>query len=87
MVHTNSSLTHNYAEKYVTFLDLMFKIIDRKIFTDLHIKAGYIVNHYTLLHHYHIKLLIVYSLALRVSTIYSFENDIIRLRHEMKTYF
>ena len=37
--HPNLRFTHAYSGKSATFLDLDVKIIDRKIFTDLHIKA------------------------------------------------
>ena len=37
--HANLRLTHEYSRKNVTFLDLDVKTIDRKIFTDLHIKV------------------------------------------------
>ena len=37
--HPNLRFTHEYSRKYGTFLDLDVKIIDCKIFTDLHIKA------------------------------------------------
>ena len=37
--HPNLRFTHECSRKYGTFLDLDVKIIDCKIFTDLHIKA------------------------------------------------
>ena len=56
------------VEKNVTFLDLDLKTIDRKIFTDLHIKATdrHQYLHYTLSHPYHTKRSIVYSQALQL---------------------
>ena len=62
------------VEKNVTFLDLDLKTIDRKIFTDLHIKATdrHQYLHYTSSHPYHTKPSIVYNQALRVSRICSF---------------
>ena len=56
----------NVVEK--KFLDLTAKIIDRKIFTDLHIKATdrHQYLYYTLLHPYHTKRSTVYSHALPV---------------------
>ena len=38
--HPNLRFTHECSRKYGTFLDLDVKIIDCKIFTDLHIKAA-----------------------------------------------
>ena len=65
----------NVIEK--TFLGLTAKIIDRKIFTDLHIKATnrHQYLHYTSLHPHHTKRSTVYSHALRVSRICLFEID------------
>ena len=87
--HPNLRFNHEHSRKHVTFLDLDVKIIDHKILTDLHIKATdrnqYL--HYTSSHPYHTKRSIVYSQALRVSRIFSFENDFIRHRNEMKSWF
>ena len=75
--------------KNVTFLDLDVKILDRKIFTDLHIKEADTPwhLHYTSPHSYHTKRSIVYSQALRVSRIYPLENDFIRHRNNMECWF
>ena len=88
-IHPNLRFTHEYSRKNITFLDLDVKIIDRKIFTDLHIKATdrHQYLHYTLSHPYHIKWSIVYSQALRVSRICSFENNFIRHWNELKSFF
>ena len=87
--HPNLRFTHEYSRKNVTFLDLDVKIVDGKIFTDLHIKDTdrnqYL--HYTSSHLYHTKRSIVYSQDLRVSRICSFENGFIRLRNKMKSWF
>ena len=87
--HPNLRFTHAYSGKSATFLDLDVKIIDRQIFTDLHIKATdrHQYLYYTSSHPYYTKRSIVYSQALRVSRICSFENDFIRHRNEMKSWF
>ena len=87
--HANLGLTHEYSRKNVTFLDLDVKIIDCKIFTDLHIKATdrHQYLHYGSSHSYNTKWLIVYSQILQVSRICSFENGFIRHRNEMKFWF
>ena len=87
--HPNLSFAHEYSRKNVTFLDLDVKIADRKIVTDLHIKATdrHMYLHYTSSLPYHTKRSIVYSQALRVNTICSFENDFIRHRNEIKFCF
>ena len=87
--HLNLRFTHAYSGKSVTFLDLDVKIIDLKIFTDVHIKATdrHQYLYYTSSHPYHTKRSIVYSQALRVSRICSFENDFIRHCNEMNSWF
>ena len=87
--HPNLMFTHEYSRKHVTFLDLDVKIIDCKIFIDLHIKATdrHQYLHYTSSHPYHTKWSIVHSQALRVSRICSFKNDFIRHPNEMKSCF
>ena len=86
--HPNLRFTHKYSRKNVTFLDLDIKILDRKIVTDLHIKAtdGHQYLHYTS-QPYHTKPVIVYSQALRVSRICLFKNDFIRHWNEIKSWF
>ena len=87
--HPNVRFTHEYSRKNVSFLYLDVKIMDRKIFTDLHIKATHRHQylHYTLSPPCHTKRSIVYSQALRVGRIRSFENDFIRHRNEIKSWF
>ena len=77
------------VEKNVIFLDLDVKILGRKIVAELNIKATdrHQYLHYTSSHPYHTKRSIVYSQALRDSKICSFENDFIRYRNEMKSWF
>ena len=50
--HPNLRFTLEYSRKNVTFLDLDVKILDRKIVTNLHIKATdrHQYLHYTLSH-------------------------------------
>ena len=60
-----------------------------KIITDLHIKATdhHQYLHYTSSHHYHTKSSIVYSQALRVNRVYSFEEDFERHTKQMKLWY
>ena len=71
----------------VILSDLDVKIIDRKIFTDLHIKATdrHQYLRYTSSHLCHTKRSIAYSQALRVSRICPY--DFIRHWKEMKFWF
>ena len=75
--HLSIKLTHESSRNNATFLDVDVKFLNGRIITDLHIKATdrdqYL--HYTSSHPYHTKRPIVYSQALRVSRICSFEED------------
>ena len=66
--HRNRRFTHECIRKNVTFLDLDVKILDRKIVTDLYIKATdrHQYLYYTSSHPYHTKRSIVYSQSLGV---------------------
>ena len=71
-------LPMSIVEKMLHFIYLDVKILDRKIVTNLHIKATdrHQYLHYTSSHPYHTKESIVYIQALRVSRIYSFEYSL-----------
>ena len=77
------------AEKMSHFLDVGVKFLNGQIFTESHIKAADLHQYfyYTSSHPHHTKRSIVYSQALRVSWIYSFEKDFKRHRNQMKLYF
>ena len=87
--HPSLKFTHESSRKNVTFLDVDVKFLNGKIFTDLHIKATdrHQYLHYTSSHPHHTKRSIVYSQALRVSRICSFEEDFERHRNQMKLWF
>ena len=87
--HPSIKFTHESSRKNVTFLDIDVKFLNGKIITDLHIKATdrHQYLHYTSSHPYHTKRSIVYSQALRVSRICSFEEDFERHRNQMKLWF
>ena len=74
---------------YITVLDVDVKFLNGQIITDLHIKATdrHQYLHYTSSHPHHTKISIVYSQALRVSRICSFEEDFERHRNQKKLWF
>ena len=74
--------THESSRKNVTFLDVV-RFLNGQIITDLHIKATdrHQYLHYMSSHPHHTKRSIIYSQALRVSRICSFEEDFERHRN------
>ena len=87
--HASLKFLHKSSRKNVTFLDVDVKFLNGQIITDLHIKSTdrHQYLHYTLSHPHHTKKSIVYSQALRVSQICSFEENFKRSRNQMKLWF
>ena len=87
--HLLIKLTHQSTRKNVTVLDVDITFLNGKVITDLHIKATdhHQYLHYTSSHHYHTKSSIVYSQALRVNRVYSFEEDFERHTKQMKLWY
>ena len=75
--HPSLKFTHESSRKNVTFLDVDVKFLNGQIITNLHIKATnrHQYLYYTSSQPHHTKRSIVYSQALRVSRIFSFEED------------
>ena len=85
----NIKFTHESSKENVTFLDLIVKLSKCRLTTDLHIKD---TDRHQYLHFNssspdHTKRSIIYSQALRLTKIYTFENDFLRYRDEMKSWF
>ena len=80
---------HGFGRKNVAFLDADVKFLNGKTITDLHIKATdrHRYLYYTSSHPYHTKRSIIYSQALRVSQICSFEENFERNRNQMIFWF
>ena len=87
--HPNLKFTYESSEKNVAFLDLNVKLSNGSITTNLHIKPTdrHQYLHFSSAHPDHTKRSIVYSQALRVSRICSFEKDFKRHTREMKSWF
>ena len=84
--HPSLKFTQESSSKNVTFLDVDVKFLNGQIIIDLHMKATVCHQylHYTSSHPHHTKRSIIYSQALRVSRIYSFEEDFERHRNQIK---
>ena len=80
---------HEFSEKSVTFLDLNFNLSNGSITTDLHIKSTdrHLHLHFSSAHPDHTKRSIIYSQALRISKVCSFEEDFKRHTTRMKSWF
>ena len=87
--HPSIKFTYESSRKNVSFLDVDVKFLNGEIIIDLHIKASdrHQYLDYTSSHPHHTKRSIVYSQALRVSRICSFEEDFERHRNQMKLWF
>ena len=72
-----NKFTHEYSKKEIPFLDLKVGIKNCNITTDLYVKYAdrqqYL--HYTSAHPYHTKKSVVFSQALRLSRLRTFEKD------------
>ena len=71
------------------FLDLIVKLSKGRLTTDLHVKDTdrHQYLHFNSSHPDHTKRSIIYSQALRLAKICTFENDFLRYRDEMKSRF
>ena len=85
----NIKFSMSPVKTHVTFLDLIVKLSKGCLTTDLHItdtdRHQYL--HFNSSHPNHTKRSIIYSQALRLAKICTFENDFLRHRDEMKSWF
>ena len=86
--YNNIKFSHesrNY--KNVTFFNLIVKLSKGRLNTDLHIKDTHRHQclHFNCLYSDHTKRTIIYSQALRLTKLYTFEIDFLRHRNEMKS--
>ena len=87
--HPNLKFTHEISEKSVTFLDLNVNLSNGSITTDLHVKPTdrHLYLHFSSAHPDHTKRSIVYSQALRISRVCSFEEAFKCHTTRMKSWF
>ena len=82
----NIKFTHESSKDSVTFLDLMVKLSKGRLTTDLQVvhtnQNQYL--HFNSSHPDHTKSSIIYSQALRLTRICTFENHLLRHKYEMK---
>ena len=85
----NIKFTHESSKDNVIFLDLIVKLSKGRLTTDLHVKDTdrHQYLHFNSSHPDHTKRSIIYSQALRLAKICTFENDFLRHRDEMKSWF
>ena len=85
----NIKFTYESSKENVTFLDLIVKLSKGCLTTDLHItdtdRHQYL--HFNSSHPNHTKRSIIYSQALRLAKICTFDNDFIQYVDEMKLWF
>ena len=81
--------THETNKEDIFFLGLKVKLLDGKISTDLFVKSTdrHQSLHYTSLHPEYTKSSIVFSQALNVRRIRSYESDFVRHLRNMKSWF
>ena len=85
----NVKFTHEPSKDNVIFLDLIMKLSKGRLTTDLHVKDTdrHQYLHFNSSHPDHTKRSIIYSQALRLAKICTFENNFLRHREEMKSWF
>ena len=85
----NIKFTHESSKENVTFLDLIVKLSKGHLTTDLYIKDTdwHQYVHFNSFHPDHTKRSIIYSQALRLTKICTFENDFLWHRDEIKSWF
>ena len=85
----NIKFTHESSKDNIIFLDLIVKLSKGRLTTDLHVKDTdrHQYLHFNSSHPDHTKRPIIYSQALRLGKICTFENDFLRHRDEMKSWF
>ena len=84
----NIKFTHESRNnKNVTFFNVIVKLSKGRLNTDLHIKDTHRHQclHFNCLYSDHTKRTIIYSQALRLTKLYTFEIDFLRHRNEMKS--
>ena len=87
--NSNIKFTHQSSKKSISFLDLMFSLLEDELTTDLYIKPTdrHQYLHFTSAYPDHTKRSIIYIQALRINRICSYERDFEKHLKEMKTWF
>ena len=85
----NVKFTLESRKDNVTFLDLIVKLSEGRLTTDLHVKGTdrHQYLHFNSSRPDHAKRSIIYTQAFRLAKICTFENDFLRHRDEMKSWF
>ena len=82
----NLNFTYEKSDKQINFLDVIDKIQNNELVTDLFCKRvdGHQYLHYNPCHPKHVKISVVYNQALRIRKILSLEEDFKRHIEELK---
>ena len=83
----NPKFTYEFSEKSISLLDLIITVSEQTLKITIHIKSTdpHQYLHYASSHPEHTKRSVAFSQALRISTLYSEENDFKNYRSQMKS--
>ena len=87
--HTDIKFTYESSKESIAFLDLKVSVKNSKIITDLCVKSTdhYQYIHYLSAHPNHTKRSVVFSQTLRISRLCSYEENFIKHKTGMKSWF
>ena len=87
--HTNIKFTYESSKETIAFLDLKVSIKNSKITTDLHVKCtnNHQYLHYLYAHSNHTKRSVVFSQTLCIARLCSYEENFIKHKTNMKSWF
>ena len=87
--HTDIKFTYESSKERIAFFDLKVRVKNSKIFTDLHVKSTtrHQYFYYLPAHRNHSNRSVVFSQALRISRLCSYEESFIKHKASMKSWF
>ena len=87
--HTDIKFTYESSKESITFLDLKVSVKNSKIITDLFVKSTdrHQYLHYLSAHPNHTKRSVVFSQTLRIGRLCSYEENFIKHKANMKSWF
>ena len=87
--HTDIKFTYESSKESIAFLDLKVSVKNSKIITDLYVKSTdrHQYLHYLSAHPNHTKRSVVFSQTLRISRLCSYEENFIKHKANMKSWF
>ena len=87
--HTDIKFTYESSKESIAFLDLKVSVKNSKIITDLYVKSTdrHQYLHYLSAHPNHTKRSVVFSQTLRIGRLCSYEENFIKHKANMKSWF